>query len=186
MSRLTASLALSLFLTLPGGLLADDTICNGTVTGSHDNVIVPEGAVCTLTDAFLNGNVKVLRNGGITISGRTFINGNVQSEDGGAYVRIAGPSVTVGGNLQIKYAYQASTVQSGTQIRGNLQYVENSGFLAVDGVFIRGDLQLFKNTGGASLTNNTIRQNMQCKENVPAPLGGGNRAGDKEDQCRRL
>ena len=72
------------------------------------------------------------------------------------------------------------------QIRGNLQYVENPGFLNVSEAFIRGDLQLFKNTGGSLLTDNTIRQNMQCKENWPAPEGSGNVAGKKEDQCRRL
>jgi hypothetical protein len=180
-----ALFALAAALLVPSGLLADDTICTGLLTGSHDNVIVPQGATCDLRDAYLNGNVKVNRNGAITISGRTYINGNVQSEEGGRYVRIAG-SVTVGGNVQMKYAWEASSIQSGTQIRGNLQYVENPGFLAVNEVFIRGDLQLFKNTGGAMLTNNTIRQNMQCKENSPAPQGSGNRAGDKEDQCRRL
>jgi len=45
---------------------------------------------------------------------------------------------------------------------------------------------LAKNSGGASLSSNTIRQNMQCKENIPVPQGGGNRAGDKEDQCENL
>ena len=56
----------------------------------------------------------------------------------------------------------------------------------MSGVFIRGDLQVFKNTGGILLTDNTIRQNLQCKENLPRPTGSGNRAGSKEDQCRRL
>ena len=173
-------------LVCPAGLLADDTVCSGPLSGSHDNVIVPRGAVCELRDARLNGNVKVEQGGAVEISGRTYINGNVESEDGGRYVRIAGPGVVVGGNVQIKYAWEASSIVSGAQIRGNLQYVENPGFLTVSDVFIRGDLQLFKNSGGALLTDNTIRQNMQCKENYPAPRGGGNRAGDKEDQCRGL
>jgi hypothetical protein len=71
-------------------------------------------------------------------------------------------------------------------IHGNFQYVENSGPLFASGAFIGSDFQLFSNTGGATLTRNTIRQNMQCKENTPAPVGSGNRAGDKEDQCAGL
>jgi hypothetical protein len=34
---------------------------------------------------------------------------------------------------------------------------------------------------------NVIGGNLQCKENVPAPVGGGNIVdGSKEDQCARL
>lgn len=181
-----ATFALSLALFLPAGLLADDTPCTGVLTGSHENVEVPQGAICDLRNAWVDGNVKVNRNGAITISGRTYIKGNVQSEEGGRYVRIAGPGVTIGGNVQIKHAWEANSIQSGVQIRGNLQYEENPGFLNVSDTFIRGDLQLFKNTGGSQLNDNTIRQNMQCKENWPAPQGSGNIAGKKEDQCRRL
>ncbi len=186
MTRNMAAFTVAAILALPVGLFAEETRCTGTLTGSHDNVVVPQGATCDLRDARLNGSVYVQRSGGLTISGRTFINGNVQSEDGGAYVRIVGPSVTVGGNVQIKYNYQASAIQRGTTIHGSFQYVENSGHLFANGAFIGSDFQLFKNTGGASITSNTIRQNMQCKENTPAPAGGGNRAGNKEDQCSGL
>lgn len=173
-------------ISLSGVALADDTTCTGKLRGSHDNVIVPQGANCELDDARLNGSVYVQRNGALVISGRTFVNGNVISEDGGRFVRIVGQSVRVGGNVQIKYNYETSAIQPGATIRGSLQYVENPGSLFVTGVFIGSDLQLFKNTGGATLTDNTIRQNMQCKENIPAPVGGGNRAGNKEDQCSGL
>jgi len=173
-------------LCLPASLFAEDTACNGVLKGAHDNVIVHENAVCELTNARLNGSVLVKRNGALQITGRTFINGNVISEDGGKFVRIVGQSVRVGGNVQIKYNYETSAIQPGTTIKGSLQYVENPGALFVTGVFIGSDLQLFKNSGGATLTDNTIRQNMQCKENQPAPTGGGNVAGNKEDQCSRL
>jgi len=168
------------------GLYAEDTQCYGVLTGSHDNVIVPSGAVRTLRNASLNGSVYVQRNGAITIAGPTFINGNVISEDGGRYVRINGSNVRVGGNVQVKYNYETSAIQPGTTIQGSLQYVENPGTLFLTGAFIGSDLQPFKNTGGATLTDNTIRQNMQRKENVPAPTGSGNVAGSKEDQCSGL
>jgi hypothetical protein len=187
MNRMTiATFAAAIALAAPAGLLAEETRCTGTLSGAHDNVVVPQGAVCDLRNAQLNGTVYVQRNGGLTISGRTFINGNVQSEDGGAYVRIVGPSVTVGGNVQIKYNYQASSIQRGTTIHGSFQYVENQGHLFANGAFIGSDFQLFQNSGGASISNNVIRQNMQCKENIPPPQGSGNRAGNKEDQCAGL
>ncbi len=173
-------------LCLPAGLFAEDTACNGVLKGNYDNIIVNENAVCQLNNARLNGSVYVKRNGALVVSGRTFINGNVISEDGGKFVRIVGQSVRVGGNVQIKYNYETSTIQPGTTIRGSLQYVENPGSLFVTGVFIGSDLQLFKNSGGATLVDNTIRQNLQCKENQPAPVGGGNVAGNKEDQCSAL
>jgi hypothetical protein len=46
---------------------------------------------------------------------------------------------------------------------------------------------LFANRGTQSVTGNRINGNLQCKENVPAPTGGGNIVqGNKEDQCARL
>ncbi|MBW4556972.1 MAG: hypothetical protein KME59_13680 [Trichormus sp. ATA11-4-KO1] len=45
----------------------------------------------------------------------------------------------------------------------------------------------FQNTGGLTIKNNRIDGNLQCKENRPAPTGGGNIVqGNKEDQCSRL
>ena len=40
--------------------------------------------------------------------------------------------------------------------------------------------------GGLVIENNYITENLQCKENNPPPVGGGNKAGDKEDQCAAL
>jgi hypothetical protein len=48
-------------------------------------------------------------------------------------------------------------------------------------------VQAFQNRGGVQIANNVINGNLQCKENRPAPTGGGNRVGgNKEDQCARL
>jgi hypothetical protein len=51
---------------------------------------------------------------------------------------------------------------------------------------ILGNLQAVSNTGGLVIENNTIAENLQCKQNNPPPTGGGNTAGDKEDQCAKL
>ena len=53
--------------------------------------------------------------------------------------------------------------------------------------FVNGDVQMFQNTGGVRVARNRIDGNLQCKENRPAPTGGGNVVqGNKEDQCARL
>jgi uncharacterized protein (TIGR03437 family) len=176
---------LLLALLLPLGLPGNDTFCDGELTGLHDNVVVLENALCTLHDANLTGGISVRRDGALVVSGLTFVAGNVQS-DGGRSIEIAGSRVTVGGNLLIIHAAAISVFEPGTQIYGNFQYLQSSGFLTMSGVLVRGDFQFFNNTGGALLTGNTIRQNMQCSENVPPPEGGGNVAGSREGQCMAL
>lgn len=169
----------------PAALMADDTICTGPLAGRHENVTVPDGADCTIANARVDGNVEVKSRSSLTVNGPVYIGGNVQSEDS-RFVRLAGAGVTVAGNVQIKKAAEASGILPGTAIYGSFQYEENAGFLVASGAFIRGDFQFFKNLGGATIIDNTIRQNMQCKENWPAPTGGGNVAGKKEDQCSGL
>ena len=51
---------------------------------------------------------------------------------------------------------------------------------------VEANLQAVQNEGGVELTGNTIAENLQCKENNPPPTGGGNTAGDREDQCANL
>ena len=182
---LRAGIALAFtLLSITPALQAGDTICNTALSGgSYENILVPSFATCTILNAQVDGNVLVQPGGAVTISGRTYIDGNVQS-DGGRFVRLLGRGVTVNGDVQIKKSTKTSTIQPGTSILGNLQFEENSGFLAVTSSFIAGDLQFFKNSGGGTFVNNTIRQNLQCKENNPPPTGGGNRVGgSKEDQC---
>ena len=52
---------------------------------------------------------------------------------------------------------------------------------------VGGSVQVFQNSGGVAISRNRIDGNLQCKENSPAPTGGGNVVqGNKEDQCARL
>lgn len=52
---------------------------------------------------------------------------------------------------------------------------------------IGGDLQVFQNQGEIEIISNVVGGNLQCKENNPAPIGGGNRVdGNQEDQCAQL
>ena len=51
---------------------------------------------------------------------------------------------------------------------------------------VGGSLQAMANRGGLTLTGNRMVGNLQCKDNLPAPVGGGNVASQKQDQCRAL
>jgi hypothetical protein len=170
-------------LLLPLGAQAEETTCRGTLSGSYDNINVPRGANCTLTNAHVQGTVYVRSNASLKAYSQTVILGNIQAE-GARYVRLFGRGVQVNGSVQIKYGTAASTINPGTQIGGNVQYVENSGFFKILGARVAQDVQVFENAGGASIYNNTINGNLQCKQNEPAPTGDNNTVGgNKEDQC---
>lgn len=161
---------------------AEEFVCTGTIGAVYkDNIFVPDGATCVLDRTRLNGNLVVGR--GATARARSIsVNGNVQAE-GAAFVGIGGFS-TVGGSVQIVQGGGASV--EGARIKGDLQLESNVAPIAATGNTIGGSLQAFQNMGGLSFLNNRMNGNMQCKENVPPPVGGGNRSPSKEDQCARL
>ena len=53
-------------------------------------------------------------------------------------------------------------------------------------VEVDGDIQVFSNRGAIRVSRNRVDGNLQCKSNSPAPVGGGNQAASKEDQCAAL
>jgi hypothetical protein len=180
---LSSIVVLTLACTTP--LKAEETICNGNLSGQHDNVTVPDGSTCSIANARIEGNLKVKTASAVMLTGPIYIGGNLQSEESRSII-LSGQGITVEGSIQIKKAYEAVRIERGTTVLGNFQYEENSAPLSLTFTSILGDLQLFKNIGGARLQNNNIRQNMQCKENFPKPTGSGNRAEQKEDQCSAL
>jgi len=91
---------------------------------------------------------------------------------------------TVGGSAQIVQG-RAATIDR-ARINGDLYFDSNDGRIDASANQVGGNLQAFQNEGGVRLVNNRIKGNLQCKENVPAPTGGGNHASSKEDQCERL
>jgi hypothetical protein len=96
----------------------------------------------------------------------------------------------IGGNVKFE-KNAGSTVIHENMIGGELQIFEND----VVGEFqngqftenqVAGNMQLFKNQGPSEVSGNIVAKNLQCKENVPPPVGGGNVAEQKEDQCAAL
>ncbi len=161
---------------------AEETVCNGTIgPRALDNIRVPDNGVCTLNGTRANGSIVVGR--GASLQAKAVrINGNLQAE--GALQVTVGTGSRFGGSVQIKQGGGASI--SGARIKGDLQFDENVLPLSASDNTIGGNLQAVKNVGGLVLHRNVIDSALQCKENSPAPVGGGNSASSKEDQCSAL
>lgn len=137
--------------------------------------------VRTADGTVVDGDVQVKRRAFARIEDTT-IGGNLQLEEWGASLEAR--RVVIDGDLQFKKADAAFVLE--TRIGGNLQMEENTGALEATANRVLGDAQFFKNRGGVSLFDNRVAQALQCGENVPAPTGSGNVAGEKEGQCRGL
>lgn len=159
--------------------------CRGTIGAvTVEDVVVPQGATCTLEGTRVRGDVEVKRDA--TLIGRGIrVDGNVQGENQ-REVRV-GRSSVVGGNVQLEQGVRGSV--NDTIVGGDIQYEQNRGSLEARRNRVGGNVQVFGNRGGTTIVvdANRIDGNLQCKENAPAPTGGGNVVqGSKEDQCRRL
>jgi hypothetical protein len=212
---------LALAALLAAGLLAavlakpawaDDTLCVGTLTGPHDNVVVPPGATCTLLNAQVQGSVKALEDselrGGVnTVQGNVIgdkaevvifnastVRGNIEIKEGeddnpGRDVDIFNTTVQEG-NIKVEKMTGDITVEESHVLKGNIQIFENLISGTIFGLdIIRSDtaqdLQVFKNKGPEpkTVTGNTVGQNLQCFENDPPFEGGPNTAQKAEGQC---
>jgi hypothetical protein len=180
----SAAVMLALTAMLGGApvAFAEETQCRGTIGAvTLDNIFVPDGKTCVLKGTRAKGTVKVGTGATLDAIG-VRVNGNIQAE-GAASVTVRGGSI-VGGNIQIVQGGRATIDRA--RIDGDLLFDENRAAIRATSNVIGGNLQSFKNTGGVYIAKNRIAENLQCKENRPAPTGGGNSAGSKEDQCERL
>ena len=165
--------------------LAEERVCRGTIGATTvDNLRVPSGATCTLNGTKVEGTVKVESGAKLYAEGIRVI-GNVQSE-GFKVVSLKSGS-RVGGSVQLENGRSGGLGRViSTRINGDLQFFSNEARMVARNDTILGNLQAVSNTGGLVIENNTIAENLQCKQNNPPPTGGGNAAGDKEDQCAKL
>lgn len=165
-----------------GAAHAEETLCTTTVGPiALDNIFVPDGKSCTLNGTRLNGNIVVGTGATLSANG-VRVNGNIQAS--GARAVYINQGSFAGGSIQLKQGQIVRIV--GATANGDVQLESNTRRVSVSDSDIGANLQVFQNTGGVVLRNNDIAQNMQCKENSPPPVGGGNVAGDKEDQCANL
>jgi len=165
--------------------LAEERVCRGTI-GSRtvDNLLVPRGATCTLNGTRVEGTVKVERNATL-VANTIRVKGNVQSE-GFKSITLRENSVVVG-SVQLENGLDNGGGRVlNSRINGDVQFFSNEASMVARGNTILANLQANQNKGGLVIKDNRISENLQCKENNPPPTGGGNTAGDKEDQCARL
>lgn len=164
---------------------AAEVTCTGTIGAQaiDDDVVVPDGANCTLDGTSVDGNVLVGQGATLTARAVTVV-GNIQDDNNNAG-HVAVVDSRVNGNIQLFQGTSATV--TGTRIGGDLQAESNRGALRVEANTIGGNLQANQNTGGVAINDNTIDGNLQCQANNPAPTGSGNVVhGSAEDQCAQL
>jgi hypothetical protein len=122
-------------LVLAPAASANDTNCIGALTGFHDNVVVPEGATCTILNAQIKGSVKSLPGSTLILSGGTTVGGSIEA-DKPNNTQIFGVGNVVRGNIQVKEGgngTQGVSVCGVTMPDGNIQIEKMFG-----GVFVGG------------------------------------------------
>jgi hypothetical protein len=190
---------------------SDDTQCVGTLTGAHDNVVVPPEAVCFLINATVRGNVKALRGSQLFAFNNT-VRGNVEGDKAdavqwnggsvGGTIHIVGfpeadpffvqaisnATILPGGNIQVeKLSVGGIQLLNNNLQKGNIKVEDNNlQFpMLIIGNTVAENIQVFKNRGPGvkQVTGNTAGESIQCKENDPVFIGGPNVAPKKEGLC---
>ena len=164
---------------------AEERVCRGTIgSATVDNLRVPQGASCTLNGTRVEGTVKVERKATL-VANTIRVKGNVQSE-GFKNITLRENSVVVG-SVQLENGLDGGSGRVlNSKVNGDLQFFSNDSRMIAKGNTILANFQANQNTGGLVIQNNRISENLQCQANTPPPTGGGNTAGDKEDQCAAL
>jgi hypothetical protein len=190
----------------------EDFYCTGSVTGTFENVFVPEGASCTLTDADVKGNILAKERSRLFVLETTTggnidaveaavlhvrggrLEGSIQAQDGNSAgqtgISISGGTVLTQGNITItKMNTGTITITDARLLKGNIQVQENTvgARLEVARNTVAQNLEVFVNNGSGSkaVQFNTVQQKLSCKDNTGPFTGRPNSAGEVEGQCRR-
>jgi hypothetical protein len=187
--------ALGALLAIAPGALAGDVSCATTIEGVtiDGNIVVPDGATCTLIKATVTGNVKVGRGASLVVESllleepKSTIAGNVQADHCGQ-VFIGGPGQVVGGNVQIQHCTGESGILQ-LHLGGNFQCHDNTADCFADSDLVGGNVQVNNNVSPgvpSDISDNSILGNLQCQGNSPAPTdssGANTVEGNKQGQC---
>jgi hypothetical protein len=136
---------------------------NFQVTGADDHAFIVGSSVAGDVEIVDSGSVE-----GFLAVEESIFGENVKFEKNAGEMLIH--ENEIGGELQIFENNLVPRFQIG-------QFTENQ---------VGGNMQIFKNQGPSEVSGNIVGENLQCKENVPPPIGGGNVAEQKEDQCAAL
>ena len=170
---------------------AANTSCTGTLSGSvTGNVVVPNGASCTLSAATVTGDVQVGQNAILTVDARqqaTTIVGNVQANRCASALLEGG--VTVNGSVQIQQCVQQSGFAGpGVKIGGDFQCINNGGGCQADLGDVHGFVQIRGNNSSAAsdISLVSVGGSLECHGNTPPPthtFGPDFVAGSLQGQC---
>ena len=169
-------------LVLAPAAAAGNVTCEGSLSGTvTGNVVVPEGAECSLEFADVSGNVIAQTDSTVSILGSA-VGGNFTCNNcEQAHLE----SSTISGNYHISRENQFSVITNST-IKGHLQIIASRADLVlffIDTNEIGGNLLFNDNEGLAIIADNTINGNLVCQNNEPAPLSEGNTAKSTKGQC---
>jgi hypothetical protein len=189
-----------------------DFYCRGTFTGTFENVIVAEGATCTLTSATVSGNILAKDGSRLYVYETTTagnidgvesailhvragrVDGSIQVQDGVSPgkvgVKVSGGTLLTQGNITVQKMQTGSILITDARLpKGNILLQENtvSSRLSLLRNTVAQNLQVFVNggAGAKAVTNNHVGQTLSCKENQLPFIGRPNTAGDVEGQCGR-
>lgn len=154
-----------------------NTECRGPLTGTFDNVVVPEGASCDLRRALLTGNLQVDKGARARIGRDVFVCGDIKGDEP-AFLEVEGARVC--DNLQATEADQVR-IYGETEVLKNGQ-VEKSGQVLLKETLLCGDAQLFENQRVSLPEGVVIQQNCAAGENGAADFSGVVVRGD-DDGC---
>ncbi|WNV76811.1 hypothetical protein [Geodermatophilus sp. DSM 44513] len=183
---LTAALALAGSIAVASPALAEDLECRGTlgavtVTG---NLLVPDDATCVLDGTSVLGTIVVKSRSTLQATA-VEATGGLQGESPSTVV-VRGSEFGNGVALR-KAELNAGRIElTGNTVTGDVQLAENRNPIRVEDNDVVGSVQAEKNTGGTEITGNRIGNGLQCQANLPAPVGGGNVAKQKQGQCVAL
>lgn len=193
---LLALAASSLVLVFAPSATANDSVCIATLTGVHDNVVVPPGASCVLNGATVRGNVIALADSKLAVTFST-VHGNVEGRRADSVVvsdstvrenvtiveggPAAGPVLGGIACTAVTNVCEAAVFRS--TVRGNVHIEKVVGSVRVGSILIptlgapvpNGNVQVEDNVIPAGedlvVANNTVAQNIQVYKNT----GPGNK-----------
>jgi hypothetical protein len=155
MKRLSPAVLASalVMLVVAPSASADDTQCVAVLPpGTYDNVVVPPGAECLLTNVVVRGNVKALENSELFID-NSQIRQNVIGDKAEEVFSVVN---RIGGNLDVKDGTDLFT--NADTIEGNVKIENLDGDIEVLGNNIpNGDVLVFKSaTRRLAINDNNV------------------------------
>src|SRR4051794_22687357 len=185
---LATGIALSAVVPTAAQAQADlaDTQCVGMIGPvTVDNIVVPGGATCVLSNTKVKGNVLVKEDGRLQANG-AIVDGNVRANK--AKSALLQFSSQVKGNLSIKNTTDPAATSGfdiNVRVGGNAEFEANKSRVFVDAAMVGGNLTVTKNVNPSVLEVefNTVGGGVKVEKNA-VPTGTsmtvlGNAVGDK-------